>query len=261
MAAADQSRSRERDHIGGTWTSRILYGRGRRVPKPTFSRFQPLCLENVTPFSSQPSQACDYVVMYRYYRSSVRRPAGARSRSVFLRSAKATPPCWWRGWSDVAIVADRAGVELRWTRRTGCAPSWPRRSCGRRAGSLLASQPGVDRTLASQVPWRALELLFGHVLGLLGEGAALSPVDGLVRAASSRRAPPARGAHPRRSARRRVQVHPFANLAAVSRDADRVDVLFVGKDDGITEWRLRHLFHFACEPAQARYHVVAVGRE
>jgi hypothetical protein len=35
-----------------------------------------------------------------------------------------------------------------------------------------------------------------------------------------------------------VQVHPLANLCAVSRSPDRIDVLFVGQQTGTTAWRL-----------------------
>jgi hypothetical protein len=35
-----------------------------------------------------------------------------------------------------------------------------------------------------------------------------------------------------------VEVHPLANVCAVSRSADRIDVLFVGRQTGTTAWRL-----------------------
>jgi hypothetical protein len=35
-----------------------------------------------------------------------------------------------------------------------------------------------------------------------------------------------------------VRAHPLANLAAVSASADRIDVFFIGRQDGIDDWRL-----------------------
>jgi hypothetical protein len=66
--------------------------------------------------------------------------------------------------------------------------------------------------------------------------------DGLVRAASSAAGAPGTWSAPVQVGAPAVRVHPFANLAAVSRDADRVDVLFVGRQDGTTEWRLHDVF-------------------
>ncbi len=76
------------------------------------------------------------------------------------------------GDATAAIVADRAGVELRWTPDAGlrAAVALPGLAAEIDGEPAPFALPQVDANgrLTGSIPWRALELLFGHVLIELG---------------------------------------------------------------------------------------------